>query len=465
MNHRIALFSSIRFFASVSALTLSMTAAMGCSADAEGSPLDGESAASAATDAAGADKPADDKATKGAKSLLQTLQSYQKDAGTKRLLFGQQEADVATTSSYGLKPLTSDVERVTGKLPAIISYEISNVYSGSKTMFDPAGFQSGAPALKDLIVNNHKKGIAVSLVWHMRCPKAASNSPDKYGPSDCPSDYNMEELLEKKSDGKKGQHFDEWRAMLDELADLLKSAKDDKGEIIPVQLRPFHEFTGNWFWWGRTNKPENYKKAWQEMVSYLQDKKGIHNVLWVFCPDKPTDEWQVKDGGKFEDFYPGDDYVDVVGFDRYDFNDGKFAAGYQADIDAIGTFAKAHGKVAAVTEVGLNFKEYGVSANATWFTKSMLAPLTSTAGGKAFSYVALWRNAPWEKYMPEPSDGAIVLDFKSMSTSGNVVFSASGGNGAVAPAPSTPPKCKDPKSDSDGDGWGWENNQSCKVGA
>lgn len=411
------------------AFGLTAMATPGCSAASE------EEAASSdtneLTNPAGL-APSDAKATAATKAVFANLASYGADGARKKILFGQQEADVANTSQNGLTPIKSDVERVTGKKPALISYELSAVYPGSKTMFDPEGFRAGAPALRDLIKANHKKGILVSLVWHPRCPKAASSDPDKYKVAECPADYNLEELLAEPKEGVKGKHFEEWRKMLDELADLLTSVKDADGNAIPVQLRPFHEFTGDWFWWGRQNSPSTYQRAWKEMVSYLRDKRGVHNVLWVFCPDKPTDDWQIKDGGDFEKFYPGDGFVDVIGFDRYDFDDGKFLSGYEADIAKVGAFARAHKKVAAVTEVGRNMKDLGMKKGSNWFTQSMLAPLQK-GEGRYFSYVALWRNAPWEKYMAEPGDD-IATDFKAMT---GVVLAGDDGNPYSSEAPSS----------------------------
>jgi mannan endo-1,4-beta-mannosidase len=194
--------------------------------------------------------------------------------------------------------------------------------------------------------------------------------------------------------------------MLDALTDFLWSLKDERGELIPVQLRPFHEFTGKWFWWGRDNGGTSYAAVWREMVTYLRQGRGLHNALWVFCPAAPSD------GGNFERFYPGDDYVDVVAFDRYDLHDGGFARGYEADLRQVGAFARTHKKVAAVAEVGVDLGRGSVDP--AWFTRSMLAPLT--APGRSFAYVALWRNAPWEKFVPEPGDGAIADDFKRMAT-------------------------------------------------
>jgi mannan endo-1,4-beta-mannosidase len=282
-----------------------------------------------------------------------------------------------------------------------------NAYPAAATMFDAAAFRAGRPALRSLIRDKHAKGVLVSLAWHLRCPRTSPNLADKFGPSDCPRDYRLEELLEHKANGAPGAHFAEWRAMLDELAELLWSLKDDQGQLIPIQLRPFHEFTGGWFWWGRDNAPSTYAAVWREMVTYLRDGRGLHNVLWVFCPAAPSD------GGNFTASYPGDAFVDVVGFDRYDFGDGAFARGYEADLRTVDAFARAHGKVAAVSEVGTDLSRRGVSADPTWFTRAMLAPLE--ASGRSFAYVALWRNAPWEKFVPELGDGPISADFARMT--------------------------------------------------
>jgi hypothetical protein len=241
--------------------------------------------------------------------------------------------------------------------------------------------------------------------------------PDSYRPSDCPSDYTLDELRWRNKNNQKGVHYDEWRALLDALADLFLAAKDDQGKPIPLQFRPFHEFTGNWFWWGHQNPADVYQSAWVEMVQYLRNDRGVHNLLLVFCPNTPS-----SNGFSFEPYYPGDDFVDVVGFDRYDFNDGNFVAGFAADIETMGTFARAHGKVAAVTEVGFALHNYGLTTRPQWFTDSLVGPLFLSKGAQEFAYVAPWRNAPWEKYMPEAGDGAIADNFRSMVSSQRVLL-------------------------------------------
>lgn len=408
-------------------LAITMMAAAACAA-----PAGDESESSAAASTRASSAPADPGATTATKTVLANLHAFDfgsADPFDHRVLVGQQEADVSNRTTNGLTVIPSDVHALAGKAPALVSYELSHAYKSSMTMFDPAGFRAGRPALRELVLDQHEKGSLVSFVWHMRCPKSAPNQADKFAPADCPRDYTLEELLERKSDGTPGRHFVEWRAMLDELAELLFSLKDDRGELIPVQLRPFHELTGGWFWWGRNNAPGTYASVWREMVTYLQQGRGLHNVLWVFCPAAPSDA-----GAAFEAFYPGDPYVDVVAFDRYDLGDGSFARAYEADLRRIGNFASTHRKVAAVAEVGTDLNRAGAPVDPTWFSRTMLEPLK--ASGRAFAYVSLWRNAPWEKFIPEPGDGTLATDFKRMASDRAAVFA--GQHDLYAPLHVTP---------------------------
>jgi mannan endo-1,4-beta-mannosidase len=258
--------------------------------------------------------------------------------------------------------------------------------------------------------------VLVGFVWHLKCPKTSPAQADKFAPGDCPADYRLEELLERKGDGTRGAHFAEWRATLDELAELLWSLKDEHGDLVPVQIRPFHEHTGDWFWWGRRNDPEVYAAVWREMVTYLREGRGLHDVLWVYCPAAPSD----RGTSGLEAYYPGDAYVDVVGFDRYDLGDGRFARGYEADLRKVAAFARAHGKAAAVSEVGVDLVRRAASLDPSWFSRQMLAPLKTA--GRSFAYVSLWRNAPWEKFVPEPGDGAIADDLARLADDDGVLF-------------------------------------------
>jgi mannan endo-1,4-beta-mannosidase len=341
-------------------------------------------------------RSSDPNATAQTRTVLANLASVDQ-----RVIVGQQDADISNRSSYG-PVVVPDIVKVTGQWPALVSYEMSMGYPHATNGFDAAAFRQGRGFLRERVLEQHRRGVLSSFVWHIRCPKARPTDNDRFAPWECPFDYNLSELLERKANGRPGRHFREWRAILDELAELLWSLKDERGQLVPVQLRPFHEFNGAWFWWGSLNAPDVYAQAWREMVTYLRDGRGLHSVIWVYSPAGPSETG-------FTRQYPGDAYVDVIAFDRYDKDDGRFGRQFAADLDVIQSFARAHDKIAAVSEVGRSL--LGSRPDSTWFTR-LLASLSS----RSFAYVALWRNAPWEKFLPEPGDGPIADDLRTFAT-------------------------------------------------
>ena len=96
--------------------------------------------------------------------------------------------------------------------------------------------------------------------------------------------------------------------MWDKIADILIKLKNAK---IPVLWRPFHEADAEWFWWGKGGS-ENFVKLWKKMYNYFSYEKGLNNLIWVMgYSDKPRQE-------KWEYWYPGDEYCDIIGSDIYD---------------------------------------------------------------------------------------------------------------------------------------------------
>lgn len=87
---------------------------------------------------------------------------------------------------------------------------------------------------------------------------------------------------------------------LQNLAAYLKLLKDAD---IPVLWRPLHEAAGGWFWWG--TDAVSFKKLWRYMFDYLK-AEGIDNLIWVWTSQTNDETW-----------YPGDEYVDIIGRDLY----------------------------------------------------------------------------------------------------------------------------------------------------
>ena len=82
----------------------------------------------------------------------------------------------------------------------------------------------------------------------------------------------------------------------------------------PILLRFAHEMNGDWYPWGRGvdgNNSFREKAVWRRLVRIFREW-GATNVEWVWTPNVNT-------GGDFpfRDLYPGDRWVDWVGFDGF----------------------------------------------------------------------------------------------------------------------------------------------------
>jgi mannan endo-1,4-beta-mannosidase len=72
---------------------------------------------------------------------------------------------------------------------------------------------------------------------------------------------------------------------------------------VPVLWRPLHEAGGGWFWWGAKG-PEACKKLYSMLFDRLMNYHELHNLIWIWST--PESDW-----------YPGNDSVDIAGYDSY----------------------------------------------------------------------------------------------------------------------------------------------------
>ncbi len=81
---------------------------------------------------------------------------------------------------------------------------------------------------------------------------------------------------------------------------------------VPILWRPLHEAEGAWFWWGAEG-PEPCKQLYRLLYDQLTNVYGLDNLIWTWTGyTYPTSAaW-----------YPGDDVVDLVGYDKYNAKDG-----------------------------------------------------------------------------------------------------------------------------------------------
>ena len=135
-----------------------------------------------------------------------------------------------------------------------------------------------------------------------------------------------------------------WLQTLDRVADLFAELRNDG---VVVLWRPLHEMNGGWFWWcarysdGTWTGRREFRALWQQMYRYFE-RRGLDNLLWVYAPAVQTSSEQ----RSVTHYYPGAEFVDVVGLDWYD--------DHLQDLDSHGSYRQlaALGKPMGLTEVG-----------------------------------------------------------------------------------------------------------------
>ena len=169
----------------------------------------------------------------------------------------------------------------------------------------------------------------VSYMWHWNVP--ATEKAWKEGDMDAYAFYSSNTTFDIKEALKPGTWQNDFIMQdIKEVAGYFQILED---ENIPVIWRPLHEAAGNydiyggngaWFWWGRGGA-EPCKQLWRLLYDQLVGVYGLDNLIWVWTADVPVgaeDQWG--------EWYPGDEYVDIVGVDIYASDTDAKTRQYQA---------------------------------------------------------------------------------------------------------------------------------------
>lgn len=246
--------------------------------------------------------PVNPKATAEAKLVLQYLHSIK----GKGILSGQTDY---VDGDMAEKKVQTDV----GKKPAIYGNDFGWGGQGSIT----------------LAIDKWKSEKAIPFFcWHA-CPPSWNESACAW------SDINqgrpegfLDSILKTGTAENKN-----WLARMDRVAGFLKQAQ---AAGVPVLWRPFHEMNGGWFWWCQQNR---FPELWKQMYDRFTNYHGLNNLLWVYCANYPE--------APIEKYYPGQNYVDILGLDIYE----NYGASYTDALYAA-LVKLANGKPIGITENG-----------------------------------------------------------------------------------------------------------------
>jgi len=330
----------------------------------------------------------DKNATEETKNLYKNL----KTLSIRSILFGHQHA-LEYGHGWKNEPGKSDVKLVTGSHPAIVGIDFSD-FSGQS----PVQIEKAKAALRKNVVDTYERGGITTVSWHFNNPASEGGFYWKEGISAASM------ALIKPG----GSHHEQYKVILKTIADFAHSVKAKNGTLSPMIFRPFHEFDGDWFWWGKNHTSrEDFIAVWQFTVSYLKDTLGVHNFIYAFSPDN-----KFNSTAEYLERYPGDEYVDMFGMDDYaDFGrDGKYDldSGFKK-LKIISDLGIEKKKLAAFTETGLESVP-----NPGWWTEVLLKTLKSN--DLHLAYVLVWRNdatSATHYYAPFPGQvsAADFIDF------------------------------------------------------
>ena len=187
----------------------------------------------------------------------QSLYHQLKKLSSDYLLFGHENT---TLEGIGWEDLSgfeddSDCLKAVGDYPAVYGFDFTRGFVFSRHT-----------------IRAHERGGVITYSDHMDNFKTRGNSWDV-------SQNVVTEILDKSTASHRRflQH-------LDRVSNFLMGLKDANQDFIPIIYRPFHENSGDWFWWGTPYcSPEEFVQLWRFTIDYLRLTKNIHSYFICLC--------------------------------------------------------------------------------------------------------------------------------------------------------------------------------------
>lgn len=197
-------------------------------------------------------------------------------------------------------------EKNGGKYPAILGLDMG-YYSQTGKDHDVA-----ISTTQQAIAYWEKGGI-VTLCWHWL-------TPEKYIDGTWYSSFRPEHTNINVTKILNGEDEEGYRLIMKDIDNIAQELLKMQEAGVPILWRPLHEASGGWFWWGAEGA-ETYKQLYILLYDTLTNEYGLNNLIWVW-------------NGQDTEWYPGDEYVDIIGMDIY--------AGEHVYTSQVNTFLETH---------------------------------------------------------------------------------------------------------------------------
>ena len=159
----------------------------------------------------------------------------------------------------------------------------------------------------------------------------------------------------------------------------------------PVYVRFAHEMNGDWYPWSSAKiGPETYVAMYRH-VRDVCDAAGADNLIWVWAVN-----WEdIPRTNAYMQSYPGDDYVDHIGLDGYNWGTSQPWSRWMSFSEL---FASRYAEIAAASHKPIMISEFGSSSRggdkARWIADAM-DTLRSLPRAEAFVLFAVDKETDW----------------------------------------------------------------------
>jgi len=212
------------------------------------------------------------------KSSVETkkLMSFLNDNYKNKIISGQQNIE-----------RVNSIAAITGKKPAIVGFDFMD--------YSPSRVENGNYSNEvEKAIKWNKDGGIVTFSWHWNAPKNLTNW--KRGFYTDGTTFDIKYALEHPDS-------EDYKLILRDIDQIAMQLEKLKENNVPVIFRPLHEAEGGWFWWGAKG-PEAAKELYKLIYKRMTTKFNLNNIIWVWNSTSP-------------DWYPGNQFVDIVSYDSY----------------------------------------------------------------------------------------------------------------------------------------------------
>jgi mannan endo-1,4-beta-mannosidase len=198
------------------------------------------------------------------------------------------------------------IKKISGKSPMLRDFDFQHYTQGYSYLWKNGGFSFGwddngqTQKAIDWYNSTGKTGI-VAFQWHWHSPSGGTVGTNTFSVGNTTFDAS------KAGTSGTQENTDAIRD-IDSIASQLKKLQ---AAGVPVLFRPLHEASGSgatdgsgaWFWWGAKGATV-CKKLFNIIYDRLTNYHGLNNLIWIWSSSETA-------------WYPGNDSIDIVGYDSY----------------------------------------------------------------------------------------------------------------------------------------------------